>query len=235
MLTAVPNSINSLSRNVVLNHPNSFQCVMMRKVVDRTSATSVGGSPTLGGMAVISSDDEENVSWDVLGNGYSLQVETYTAGLMMDRQDANNGGIDEYRFLIEPETEVGNGTGAVLTPVVLAGVVTDVTIDAGGNGYLTGQQIVFTGAGTGALATITAVNGVITAVTVDNGGTGYSAVPTVTISNYGFDIKKNDVMYLVLGSVRMAYEIIGIETTSNISPYTQRFICNRRDDLHVIV
>ena len=157
MLTSVPEAINSLSRNVVINHPNSFQCVLMRKVVNRTAATSVGGLPTLGGMAVISSDDEEDVSWEVLGNAYSLQTDHFDPSQMMDRQDANNGAADEFRFLIEPETA--------------------------------GE----------------------------------------------FDIKKLDVMYLILGQVRLAYQIIGIETVGNIPPYTLRYVCNRRDDLHVTV
>lgn len=74
------------------------------------------------------------------------------------------------------------GTGAVLTPVVAAGVVTGVTVTTGGTGYITGQPLVFTGLGTGAVATITAVAGVITAVTVSTGGTGYTVAPTAQIA-----------------------------------------------------
>jgi hypothetical protein len=74
------------------------------------------------------------------------------------------------------------GTGAVLTPVAAAGVVTGVTVTTGGTGYITGQSLLFTGLGTGAVATITAVAGVITAVTVSTGGTGYTVAPTVQIA-----------------------------------------------------
>lgn len=160
MLNNVPTAINSLARNVVINHPNSYNCVMIRKRVTRVGPDSIGGLPTLGGLGVISSEDEESVEWDPLGNAYALEAEIFTPGAMMDRQDANNGGVDEFRFLIEPEELI--------------------------------------------------------------------AMPG------GFEVKKNDVMYLVMGdSVRLAFEIVGVETTSNIPPYTQRYVCNRRDDLHL--
>lgn len=74
------------------------------------------------------------------------------------------------------------GTGAVLTPVVAAGIVTGVTVTTGGTGYITGQVVVLTGVGTGALATITAVAGVITAVVVSAGGTGYTLAPVASIA-----------------------------------------------------
>jgi hypothetical protein len=52
-----------------------------------------------------------------------------------------------------------------------------------------------------------------------------------------FDAEKGDVMYLLLSpdidSAKLAFEIVDIETTSNIPPFTQRYIANRRDDLHV--
>lgn len=235
MLTNVPTAINSLARNVVINHPNAFNAVMVRKRVTRTAATSVMGYPTLGGLGVISSEDEESIEWDLLGNAYALETEMFTPGMMMDRQDANNGGIDEFRFLIEPETMIGNGTGALLTPVVTAGVVTSVTVTAGGTGYMTGQKLAFTGTGTGAIATVIAINGIITSVVVSAGGTGYTLAPSATIDNFGFAVKKQDVMYLVLGAVRLAYEITGAESLSNIPPYNQRFITNRRDDLHLVI
>jgi hypothetical protein len=236
MLSNVPTAINQLSRNVVINHPNSYNAVMIRKRVTRTSPTSIGGAPTMGGMMVLNSEDEEKIEWDLLGNAYSLQAEMFTPGNMMDRQDANNGGIDEFRFLIEPETLLGNGTGAILTPVVTNGVVTGITIVNAGMGYLTGQALAFAGVGSGAAATIIAVDGAITGITITSGGTGYTSAPTASVLPRGFKVKKNDVMYLVLGeSIRLAFEIVAVETVNNISPYSERFVCNRRDDLHLAV
>lgn len=157
MLSNVPTAINRLARNVVVNHPNSYNCIAVRKRVTRASSTTIGGLPTMGGMGVINSDDEESVEWDLLGNGYALKSEMFAASQMMDRQDANNEAIDEVRFLIEPEAE------GLFLP------------------------------------------------------------------------KKHDVIYLLLGSVRLAFEIVGVESTTDIPPYTQRYICNRRDDLHLSI
>jgi hypothetical protein len=235
VLNNVPTAVNSLARNVVINHPNSSNAVMVRKVVTRTASTTVGGLPTLGGLGVISSEDEESVSWELLGNAYALETESFTPAKMMDRQDANNGGIDEFRFLIEPEYLPGNGTGALLSPVITGDAVTSVNIVAGGTGYIDGQTLTFIGDGTGAEATIAVTNGVITAVTVSAGGSGYMVAPSATVDDYGFEVKKNDVMYLVLGQVRLAFEVTASETVGNIPPYNQRYICNRRDDLHLAI
>ena len=56
----------------------------------------------------------------------------------------------------------------------------------------------------------------------------------------GFFIPRNhDVLMLLLWTgvegkyAKLAFEIVGMETTSNIPPYTTRWICNRRDDLHL--
>lgn len=156
MLNNVPTAINRMARNVVVNHPNTYNCVAVRKRVTRDGPV-VSGLPTMGGMGVLSSDDEESIEWDLLGNGYALPASLFGVSPMMDRQDANNGPQDESIFLIEPE-------------------------DPG------------------------------------------LFVP-----------KKHDVIYLVLDDVRLAFEIISVETTSNIPPYTQRYVCNRRDDLHFAV
>ena len=160
MLNNVPQAMNRMARNVVINHPNTSSCKLLRKLVTR-AGVAVGGLPTLGGLGVMDSDDEESVDWEFIGNGYAMQAEPFMASPMMDRQDANNGSASEFRFLIEPEAAPG-------TP-------------------------------------------------------------------QWFDIKTHDVMYMDLGDpVWLAFEVVGIETTVNIPPFTTRYICNRRDDLHVI-
>jgi hypothetical protein len=161
MLNNVPEAVNRMTRNIVIHHPNSYNAIVFRKRVLRPADNAIGGLPTLGGLAVISADDEEDVTWDLLGNAYAMKVDPYGPGTMMDRQDANDGGVQEFRFLIEPEIQDG-----------LPG---------------------------------------------------------------GFAVKKNDVMYLVLGDVRLAFEIVAIETTSDISPYTQRYVGNVRNDLNMVI
>jgi len=157
MLNNIPRAINRMVRNVVINHPNSLNCVCVRKVVTRPAGEDVAGFPTLGGMSVIDSYDEEQYEYMPLGNGFALKTEMFQPSLMMDSQDANNGQSDDFHFMIEPE----------------------------------------------------------------NAGE--------------FELIKNDVMYLLIGDVRLAFEIVWIETTSDIPPYTQRYICNRRNDLNLSV
>jgi hypothetical protein len=161
MLSNVPEAVNRMARNIVINHPNTYNAIVFRKRVLRPADNAIGGLPTLGGLAVISSDDEEDVTWDLLGDAYAMKVEPYGQGIMMDRQDANDGGTQEFRFLIEPEIQDG-----------LPG---------------------------------------------------------------GFAIKKNDVMYIVMGDVRHAYEVVAIETNSDIPPYTLRYVCNVRNELSTAV
>lgn len=51
-----------------------------------------------------------------------------------------------------------------------------------------------------------------------------------------FTPKTRDLVYVALGTdfataAKACYEIVGVETSSNIPPYTQRYVCNRRPEL----
>ena len=154
MLTNVPSAVNRMARNVVINHPNTIECQVFRKVVTRPG-TSVGGLPTMGGLGVIDSDDEEQIEFSHIGNGYALQAESFMPSPMMDRRDANNGAVNEFRFMIEPEHPLG----------------------------VTGT----------------------------------------------FEPKSHDVIYLVMSEeIRIAFEVVSLETVLNIPPYAVRYILNRR-------
>lgn len=161
MLNNIPKGINAITRNVVIRHPNTFNCEFYRRDINRLEPV-VGERQTMGGMMVLSVDDEVDISWTLIGIGYALVADVFQPSGMMDRMDANNGTGDEFRFLIESEKEAFEG---------------------------------------------------------------------------GFEPKKNDVFYIVLGDIqdedapRLAYEIIGVETTVNVPPYVPRYVCNRRDDL----
>ena len=163
MLTAVPSSVNALTRNVVLNHPNSFNCKVFREVTERVAPTTIGGLPTMGGLGVLDPEDEEKISHQFLGNGFALPAESFAPSPLMSAGDAAYGAEAEVRFLIQPEEPSGHA-----------------------------EHI---------------------------------------------DVRKHDVFYLLLGTgdapPMIAFEVVGTETTSNIPPFTTRFICNRRDDLAV--
>jgi len=163
MLTNVPNAINRMTRNVVMNHPNTFNCQVFRKTITRAEQETVDGNPTLGGLGVLDTMDEEQFEYEFIGNGFALPADGFSPAPMMDRRDANIGAGDEFRFLVEPEGQSGSAEW--------------------------------------------------------------------------FDLRTHDVVYLLLDTgpapAKLAFEVVGTETTSNIPPYTTRYITNRRDDLHV--
>jgi hypothetical protein len=51
----------------------------------------------------------------------------------------------------------------------------------------------------------------------------------------GIWIEKMDIIYLWLGEVRLAYEVLDIEENKEISAYTNQYICKCRNDLHTVV
>lgn len=156
MLNRVPEAMNRMARNVVMRHPNTYNCNIFRKIIDRAEPLS-GGLPTMGGMGVIASDDEENYHYEFIGNGYVMQATPFEPSSMMDRQDANNGSGGEIEFLIEPE----------LDTVVL---------------------------------------------------------------------QKTDVIYRLHGNfIKMAFEIVDVQARVNIPPFCRIYVCNCRDDLHVMI
>ncbi len=54
-----------------------------------------------------------------------------------------------------------------------------------------------------------------------------------------FELQNHDVFYVLLGEcpeqAKLAYEVIGVETTMNITPYVPRYRCNRRADMDLSV
>lgn len=75
MLTSVPVAINNAARQVTLRHPQAFSCVVSRKRVKRVElkpgageADTMGGSPTMGGMGVLRSEDEAEIEYVELGS-----------------------------------------------------------------------------------------------------------------------------------------------------------------------
>jgi hypothetical protein len=163
MLNQVPTAINALTRNVVINHPNTWSCAVYHKVITRPAPESVGGIPTMGGLAVLDSADEEQFDYELAGVGYALPVTSFEPAPMVDRHDANIGAGDEFRFLVEPEEPRGHPEW--------------------------------------------------------------------------FEVKKHDIIYILLtedeNPPRLAFEVIDVEAVNNISPYSVRYVCNRRDDLHI--
>lgn len=102
MLTAVPLSVNANTRLVVLRHPNSMPCTVLRKKVvrvetqgdadpdayDPDSASVAGGMPTLGGMGVLRSEDESDFEYELRGEAKCLFLGPFVPNDLNERDDA---------------------------------------------------------------------------------------------------------------------------------------------------
>ena len=93
----VANKIAANVRRIVINHPNALECLALRKQVTRADPKSMGG------MRVLSSEDEHEVEYTELGAGYVVFADQFQGGGLFDSSDAVLGDSEEYRFLIEPE------------------------------------------------------------------------------------------------------------------------------------
>lgn len=89
-------------RRVLLHHPNAVACQVLRKVLKRADPL-VNGVPTLGGLGVMNSDDEEAYDYVFVGNGVAMQVEAGQPAILVDNADTTLGAGAESRFMIEPE------------------------------------------------------------------------------------------------------------------------------------
>lgn len=167
MLSNTTSGIQVLTRNVVINHPNTFNCELWRKVILRKDDSEVAGKPTMGGIGVMESDDEEDFEYKMMGEGYALAVTMFEPAPIVDHNDTNIGP-EEFRFLLEPAANDSNEEGFWIPKT---------------------HDLVFL------------------------------MIPNVTGDKYA----------------RLAFEVVGRETTTNIPPFNIRYVCNRRDDLHMDV
>lgn len=94
MLYNVSTGIQRMALNVIRRHPNAWSVQFFRKVVDRTGPESFGGMPTLGGAAVLDSQDEPSYHYEFLANGYAMRAEQFMGqGMSMtEALDAPAGG-----------------------------------------------------------------------------------------------------------------------------------------------
>nr|WP_319566287.1 hypothetical protein [uncultured Rhodoferax sp.] len=95
MLNNVPIAIKNACRQVVLRHPNSMDCWVWRKQVTRVEndpdtglPSTMGGSPTLGGMGVLRSEDEADYDYVMLGEGKCMALGPYQPNDEVERGNA---------------------------------------------------------------------------------------------------------------------------------------------------
>lgn len=111
MLHQIPVNTQKTMRNVVLKHPNGMEVAVYRKVVKRRDEdpdSFMGGMPTLGGMGVLDSEDEDDFELSSLGDGKLLPCEPFQTSSVVDRGDGVDpaDGVLLYA-MIEPLQECG--------------------------------------------------------------------------------------------------------------------------------
>lgn len=173
MLNVLVQTQMKARRLIVLRHPNRVSCQVLRKVLQREAPTEMGGIPTLGGLGVLESDDEDQFEYLFVGNGVALPAgDDPRVSSLMGHRDAASGEGAEFRFMIEPEEPAD--------PMVAPGFAPP----------------------------------------------GGAPDPI---------LKKSDVVYLVfMTGVRLAYEVVDIESTSGLHPFAPRYVLIRRDHLDIV-
>ena len=103
MLNNIPVQINKAARQVVLKHPNSMPCTVFRRVLLRAGTQphiSMGGVPTMGGVGVMSSEDEEDFEYQVLGDAMWLYADPAQPSSVVDIGDSQEATAQQ-RGLVE--------------------------------------------------------------------------------------------------------------------------------------
>lgn len=105
MINEVPAKIMEASRTVTLKHPNSMDCTLYRKILTRAApdGSTMGGLPTLGGLGVLSPEDEEQFEYQPLGAAKILITGRFDGELdLSDRHDSLPPDVAMQEALIEP-------------------------------------------------------------------------------------------------------------------------------------
>jgi hypothetical protein len=105
MINSIPVAINHAARTVTLKHPNSLDCALYRKVISRVAddGTTEGGLPTIGGLGVLTPEDEPEFEYQPLGEGKLLITSRFEGTLdLTDRGDALAPDTQLLEALVEP-------------------------------------------------------------------------------------------------------------------------------------
>jgi hypothetical protein len=114
--------------------------------------------------------------------GSSGSVSASLSGGSIQSVTINSGGTGYTKGCILKVT--GDGSGAILTPVITAGVITSVVITNAGSNYTSVGVVVSVG-GAILVPSVSKVTGQIVSVTVVDTGIGYSSLPTVQVTGTG--------------------------------------------------
>jgi hypothetical protein len=83
-----------------------MDCTVYRKVVTRTAPDTLGGLPTIGGLGILSDEDETDFEYQPLGDGSLVMIGTYQGGFNSDDNSfLDNPNTAQQEVLLEPITE----------------------------------------------------------------------------------------------------------------------------------
>ena len=135
------------------------------------SAPPEGGTQATGTVS-ITDGYVDNIEMTENGTGY-LEAPTVTF--------SGGHGTHSVRYGGGATATTDLGSGAIAVPVTDAsGVITSISVTAGGSNYVAGTTVSITGkGGSGATATATLNSGAVNNVPVTNGGTGYASLTSL--------------------------------------------------------
>jgi len=103
MINEIPRKVMEAANTVALKHPQSMDATIYRKVFKRTNTTGemMGGAPTLGGLGVLTPEDEDQYEYQEVGEVKLLIVSRFDGELdTTDREDSFVPGSDMQEALI---------------------------------------------------------------------------------------------------------------------------------------
>ncbi|QSL90521.1 hypothetical protein [Pseudomonas atacamensis] len=104
MLNNVAIAMNKANRQRTLREPNSIDCVLFTKKVERTAESEdFDGSPTLGGAGMLSDEDEVNYSWEYACDARIHFAQGYAAPL--GNTSDNGSSLDYAEGVVEASIE----------------------------------------------------------------------------------------------------------------------------------
>jgi hypothetical protein len=196
-----------------------------------TTVTSNGQNYTVNDVLTVIG---ANVGGSTPGNNVSVRVLSVTALKSVSTFDLTSllGGAGYVDSAIYTTTSTGTGTGLTLQVSATSGVVTAVTIAAGGTNYQVGSTITLVHpigavltydtlvAGTGytsANSVSTTTNGSGIGLTVDVVGNGGGGVLTISIVNAGTGYAPSDTITISAGNSDATFNVVSVSTAATIN------------------
>lgn len=93
-------NLGNLISNNVRRHPQSLECQLMRPVMS-------GGSKVIGGIGVLSDEDEDVLTYEFVGAGFMLPADDFIAAEVNDSGALEMGGLGPRTYLIAPDAPIG--------------------------------------------------------------------------------------------------------------------------------